>query len=184
MAFDLSNYQTVAERLSLWLDDCKQREVRSRVITEMVERSQGWCLFQACIYEDDVLIATGWAEEHEAERGVNATSHVENCETSAVGRALANAGWAGSDPAKRASREEMTKVQRNNPVTGAPPKKQRAEVGSRARRPATEKQLNYLKQLNARKGRPLDDEHLEKCAGDFDLCSKEIEAVSALEDVK
>jgi hypothetical protein len=78
----------------------------------------------------------------------------------------------------------MTKVQRNNPVTGAPPKKPRAEVGSRARRPATEKQLNYLKQLNARKGRPLDDEHLEKCAGDFDLCSKEIEAVSALEDVK
>ena len=52
--------------------------------------------------------ATGYAEEKESERGVNATSALENCETSAIGRALANAGYATKG--KRPSREEMTKV--------------------------------------------------------------------------
>jgi hypothetical protein len=181
MGFNLDNYQTVAERLSLWLDDCKERGVQPRVVTEIVSHTETWVMFKGYIYENDVMIATGHAEEHKSDRGVNATSHVENAETSVLGRCLANAGWAGSDPAKRASREEMTKVQRNNPITGAPP---RAEVGSRAKRPATEKQIGYLKTLNARKGRPLNDEQLAKCAGDFDLCSREIETVSALEDVK
>ena len=185
MAFDLSNYQTVAERLHLWLQDCKQRDVQPRVVTDLVERSDGWCLFKASLYENDVLLSTGWAEEHATDRGVNATSHVENCETSAVGRALANAGWAGSDPAKRASREEMTKVQRNNPVTGAPPKQQeRAPVGSRAKRAATEKQLEYLRNLNAAKGNVLSTQDVARCAGDAQLCSDEIQKLLDRPDAK
>jgi hypothetical protein len=58
------------------------------------------------------LRATGYAEEVRGEGNVNRTSHVENCETSAIGRALANLGYAGSDMTKRPSREEMQKVQR------------------------------------------------------------------------
>jgi hypothetical protein len=41
---------------------------------------------------------------------INKTSSMEVCETSAIGRALANAGMAGSDMTKRPSREEMTKA--------------------------------------------------------------------------
>jgi hypothetical protein len=52
--------------------------------------------------------ATGLASESISDRGVNSTSALENCETSAIGRALANAGYAAKG--KRASREEMTKV--------------------------------------------------------------------------
>jgi hypothetical protein len=58
--------------------------------------------------EDGVAWATGYAEETVTSRGVNQTSALENCETSAIGRALANAGYAPKG--KRPSREEMTKV--------------------------------------------------------------------------
>ena len=184
MAFDLSNYQTVAERLHLWLQACKGLEVQPRVITDLVERSEGWCLFKASLYENDVLISTGWAEEHATERGVNATSHVENCETSAVGRALANAGWAGSDSAKRASREEMQKVQRNNPITGAPPQqpKQPAAAGSRAR--PTEKMQGFLEILNARKGNPIPDNELVDILRSYDQTKAKIDELKEMPDVK
>ena len=61
--------------------------------------------------------ATGLAEETVQGRGVNATSALENCETSAIGRALANAGYATKG--KRASREEMAKVAAKNVAADA-----------------------------------------------------------------
>jgi len=56
---------------------------------------------------------TGFAEETVSTRGVNSTSALENCETSAIGRALANAGYAAKG--KRPSREEMAKVNQAQP---------------------------------------------------------------------
>jgi hypothetical protein len=81
------------------------------------------CVIRAELWLEDVCIATGYAEEVRGAGNVNRTSHVENCETSAVGRALANAGMAGTDVNKRPSREEMSKVQNNAPkmrITQAP----------------------------------------------------------------
>lgn len=187
MAFDLSNYQTVAERLHLWLESCKERGVQPRVVTEIVSHTETWVMFKGYIFENDVMIATGHAEEHKTDRGVNATSHVENAETSCLGRCLANAGWAGSDPAKRASREEMQKVERRNPITGAPPKQaasERAPAGSRAKRPATEKQMDYLRKLNVIKGNPLSTQDVARCAGDAEMCSDEIQKLLDRPDVK
>ena len=56
---------------------------------------------------------TGFAEETVSTRGVNSTSALENCETSAIGRALANANYAAKG--KRPSREEMAKVNQGQP---------------------------------------------------------------------
>lgn len=142
MSFNLDDYEPVATRLARWLEATGGQP---RVLTEMVHRGEGWCVFKAELWVDNTLIATGWAEEHQTDRGVNSTSHVENCETSAVGRALANAGFAGSDPAKRASREEMTKVQRMG-----------GQAQTYSQRPsgiATEKQRIYIADL-ARKLKP------------------------------
>ena len=114
MAFNLDNYEPVASRLDRWLETVlSQSSAVPRVITTLHAYEPGaWCVFKAELYEGEQLMATGWAEEHHTEKGVNATSYMENCETSAIGRALANCRYAGSDASKRPSREEMGKVVR------------------------------------------------------------------------
>jgi hypothetical protein len=151
VSFNLDNYEPVAPRLSRWLDASIEAGHVPRVITDMVHRGDGWCVFKASLYLNEDLIATGWAEEHQTERGVNAASHVENCETSAVGRALANIGMAGSDPSKRPSREEMQKVARHPSQQPA----DRQPLGSAAAKPsgiATEGQRTLIKTMAAERG--------------------------------
>jgi hypothetical protein len=155
MTFNLDDYEPVSARLAKWLQEMESREMLPVVTTEMVYRGDDWCVFKATLavakaYPDGVrntIVATGWAEEHVTERGVNSTSHVENCETSAVGRALANAGFAGSDPTKRPSREEMTKVQRYG---GQP-----AQYGNKPSGVATEKQRIFIADLCRKLKPPL-----------------------------
>jgi hypothetical protein len=73
---------------------------------------------------DAKAYSTGLASESVSDRGVNSTSALENCETSAIGRALANAGYAAKG--KRASREEMSKVEQFKPKYGRPGSKSAA----------------------------------------------------------
>ena len=112
MGFNLDDYEPVAVRHSRWLT----QHPNGRTITHMVSTpGADICVIRAELWLEDVCIATGYAEEVRGAGNVNRTSHVENCETSAVGRALANAGMAGTDVNKRPSREEMMKVQNNAP---------------------------------------------------------------------
>jgi hypothetical protein len=120
MGFNLDDYEPVAVRHSRWLT----QNPNGRTITHMVSApGADICVIRAELWLEDVCIATGYAEEVRGAGNVNRTSHVENCETSAVGRALANAGMAGTDVNKRPSREEMSKVQNTKPkmrITQAP----------------------------------------------------------------
>ena len=112
MGFNLDDYEPVAARHARWL----AQHPNGRTITHMVSTpGADICVIRAELWLEDVCIATGYAEEVRGAGNVNRTSHVENCETSAVGRALANAGMAGSDVNKRPSREEMAKVQNTKP---------------------------------------------------------------------
>jgi hypothetical protein len=108
VAFDLSDYEPVASRLDRFL----KAHPDARVITDLVHYLSDIAVFKAELWLDGEIIATGWAEEIRGQGNVNKTSHLENCETGAVGRALANAGLSGSDFTKRPSREEMGKVVR------------------------------------------------------------------------
>jgi hypothetical protein len=112
VGFNLDDYEPVAVRHSRWLT----QHPNGRTITHMVSQpGADICVIRAELWLEDVCIATGYAEEVRGAGNVNRTSHVENCETSAVGRALANAGMAGTDVNKRPSREEMSKVQNTAP---------------------------------------------------------------------
>jgi hypothetical protein len=110
--FNLEDYETVEDRLTKFWKDYPD----GRISTQIIEHTLQRFIIQAAIYRTEVDAqpwATGFAEETVSTRGVNSTSALENCETSAIGRALANAGYASKG--KRPSREEMAKVKAAEP---------------------------------------------------------------------
>ena len=148
MGFNLDDYEPVAVRHSRWLE----QHPNGRTITHMVSTpGADICVIRAELWLEDVCVATGYAEEVRGAGNVNRTSHVENCETSAVGRALANAGYAGSDVNKRPSREEMSKVQRMSQGTDArmPSVQVTQPAGA-----ASDKQIGFAKSLLKKAGHP------------------------------
>jgi hypothetical protein len=107
--FDPNQYTPVADRISLFFDVFP----RGRIVTRLVKRTPTEVIFKAAVYRDADSrkpAATGWASEREGDGEVNTVACLENTETSAVGRALANLGFTAS--AYRPSREERQKAAR------------------------------------------------------------------------
>jgi hypothetical protein len=105
--FNLADYETVEVRLEKFIKDYPD----FRISTELEVCEKDRYIVKAYLFkttECSSAFSTGLAEEKVTDRGVNQTSALENCETSAIGRALANAGYAAKG--KRPSREEMNKV--------------------------------------------------------------------------
>lgn len=136
-------YVEVNERIKYFRDNYKNWSLTS----EIVSLENGFCVIKAIIKdENDIVKATGIAYEKEDASFINKTSYIENCETSAWGRALGNLG-IGIDTSI-ASAEEVQNAQANQGVSKAKP---------------TEKQLWLLKKLLGEAGKS--DEEIERIAG-------------------
>lgn len=89
------------------------------ITTEMISNDGGVCVMRATVGVNDQILATGWAYEKEAGSYINKTSFIENCETSAVGRALGFLGL-GIEGGAICSAEELANAINNQKKTEKP----------------------------------------------------------------
>lgn len=112
--FNLDDYETVESRLKRFWKDHPDGAILVDNITTEGDRSRGeWvCTASVFFHHEDIRPrGTDTAFERDGGNGPNQAAALENCATSAIGRALANCGYSGN---KRASREEMAKANRGN----------------------------------------------------------------------
>jgi len=113
MKFDLNAYETVESRIKRFYEAHPDGRIITENATAPEDRQVSTWIVRAAVYlsagdqAEDLPKATGYAFEVDGQGMANKTSALENAETSAIGRALANMGLSGN---KRASREEMQKA--------------------------------------------------------------------------
>jgi hypothetical protein len=107
MAFDPSLYSTVAERIPVFVADYPNFRIDSQVWDIIIDGS-AYVRVKVSIYKDayeEFAWSVGWAQEKASKPFA-----LESCETSAYGRALANANYAAKLGTLRPSLEEMQSV--------------------------------------------------------------------------
>lgn len=110
--FNLNEYQTVQERIDLFWS----RYDQGRFKLDIVSMTDNQVVIKASVWKnkaDKHPDTVDFAEERIGTSPVNKISHVENCATSALGRAISALGGEFSPKGKRPSREEMAKVERS-----------------------------------------------------------------------
>jgi hypothetical protein len=122
--FNVDEYVDVQQRISRFWGEYPN----GRIVTELMSLPDEFerVVFRAQVFKDSMDAApavTGWAAEVAGGQGANQTSWHENAETSAIGRALANMGYATSEK-DRSSREEMDKANRGPVQPGTAPASQ------------------------------------------------------------
>lgn len=116
-------YQTVALRVSKFREAFPLHALTSTVVA----RDEDCVVMQAQIADETGrILATGHAEEYRKASQINKTSALENCETSAIGRALAAFGFGGTEFASANEVQNAIHQQSTPPANDAPTKK-RAE---------------------------------------------------------
>ena len=109
--FDLNSYQTVQERIDLFW----KKFPAGRFKLDIVSMTDNQVVIKASVWtdkNDKHPTTVDFAEERIGTSPVNKISHVENCATSSLGRAISALGGEFSPKGKRPSRQEMEKVVR------------------------------------------------------------------------
>ena len=126
--FKGKGYALVASRVSAFRAICP----RGRITTDILSMENGTVTMKTTIFDDDDReLSNGYAQEKEGASYINKTSYIENCETSAIGRALGNLG-IGSDE-NISSAEELANAVLNQNEEKKPKRQQKNK---------TEEQLN------------------------------------------
>tara|TARA_S200000501_G_scaffold368714_2_gene406990 strand:+ start:8796 stop:9569 length:774 start_codon:yes stop_codon:yes gene_type:complete len=143
--FNLDDYELVEDRLKKYWKDNPEGRIETNVVHIT---DDGSCVtIKAEIMDNEGrLVTTGIAQETKGDGFANTTSWMENCETSAIGRALANWKYQGSK--NRPSREEMMKVQKNSvtPTTDKKEKDIAQEDGKKAMPPSSTSPIEQIKE--------------------------------------
>lgn len=107
--FSLQEYETVDERIQRFYRTHAEGRIETELLAYEGEMGKTRWIVRAAVYKADSELPSGVGHAFEVDGTgmANKTSALENAETSAVGRALAQAGFSGS---RRTTREEMAKV--------------------------------------------------------------------------
>lgn len=141
-------YETVGYRVQKFREDTKYKDYA--ILTHLVNRDDDTVVMKATILDgNDRAVATGYAEENRGATTINKTSALENCETSAVGRALAALGMGGTE---YASADE---------VANAVQSERTQQSGKSKTGKVTTKQINYIMSLLSDLGASTTDDKKE-----------------------
>lgn len=147
MAYNIDDYEPVASRVQRFYEAHPNGAIHCEIVHDDGQR----VVIKATVWrslEDARPAAIDYAEEILTDRGVNSTSRIENCATSATGRAISIAahGLGPSDWTKKPSREEMQKVQRRETI-------QQGDVTiERPANQASDKQRNMIRAIHKKLG--------------------------------
>jgi len=128
LVLDAGEYAPVADRITLFY----ARYPTGRILTRLISRTRYEITVQAFVFRSVTELrpaASGLASERIGDGDVNTVACLENTETSAIGRALANLGLTAS--ARRPSREEMEKANRERARRPAEPPPRPANLTTR-----------------------------------------------------
>ena len=95
--------------------------------TTMLNDNDGICTFRAEIYNGKELLATGTARENIKSSYINQTNYIENCETSAVGRALGMCGF-GVDVSLSSADEVQNAIEKQDKIENSPMTEEQAYI--------------------------------------------------------